>query len=122
MRLALQRRPSSYGALVVVDEAAVLHGTFILANLAETAFDTELNVLINAEDVARLHPPVFDVEHGLGIVMHSMQSDNEDRIVVVEDHVSLRILGVVRQRDVMMAYRRAVLNRAAKREIAPAGL
>lgn len=76
----------------VVDEAAVLHGTFTLANLAETAFDTELNVLINAQGVARLHLPVFDVEHGLGIVMHSMQSDDDGRIVVVDDHVSLGIL------------------------------
>ena len=91
--MALQRRASSYGTLFVVDEAGVLHGTFKLAYLAETAFGTEL-----------------DVEHDLGIAMQSMQTDGEDHIVLVDDHASQRFLGVVHQRDVTMAYRRTVLN------------
>lgn len=100
---------SSYGTLFVVDDSGVLHGTITLADLAETAFDTELDVLINAEDVARLHPPVLDVAQDLGIAMRAMQTADEDHIAVVEDRASQRFLGVVHQRDVMMAYRRAVL-------------
>ena len=75
--------------------------------------------MITAEGVARLHPPVFDVEHCLGIVMHSVQSDDDGRIVVVDAHVSLRILVVVRQRDIMMANRRAILiSRGKERDSA----
>lgn len=100
---------SAYGTLFVTDRDGGLHGTITLADLAETAFDTELDALINAQDVARLHPPLLESDQDLGFAMHSMQTSGEDHIAVVDNADSLHLIGVVHQRDVMMAYRRAIL-------------
>lgn len=104
-----QLSASAYGTLFVVDSDGGLHGTITLADLADAAFDTEIDILLNAQDVARLHPPTLMRSQDLGAAMRWMQADGEDHIAVVDDQVSLKLLGVVHQRDVMMAYRRAIL-------------
>ena len=96
-----------------------MHGTVTLADLAETAFDTELDFIINTQDVTRLHPPMIEIDQELGFAMRSMQTSGEDHITVVEDPVSLHLVGVVHQRDVMMASRYAIL--AARGEETDAG-
>ena len=105
---------SSYGTLFVVDGDGGLHGTITLSDLAETAFDTEIDALLNAQDVARLHPPTMQQKQDLGVAMRWMQAEGEDHIAVVDDPIAMKLVGVVHQRDVMMAYRRAIL--AARNE------
>ena len=100
---------SDYVTLFVIDRESGLHGTITLADLAETAFDTELGFLINAQDVARLHPPIIEIDQDLGFAMRPMQTSGEDHIAVVEDTVSIHLVSVIHQRHVMMAYRRAIL-------------
>lgn len=99
----------AYGTLFVVDADGVLHGTITLGDLADTAFDTEIDPLLNAQDVARLHPPVLECDQDLGAAIRRMQSEGEDHIAVVDDYDTMRLVGVVHQRDVMTAYRRAIL-------------
>ena len=99
-----------YGTLFVVDRAGILHGTITLGDLADTAFDTEIDLLLNAQDVARLHPPVLEPGQDLGAAIRRMQSEGQDHIAVVDDHDSMKLVGVVHQRDVMTAYRRAILG------------
>jgi len=107
---------ASYGTLYVVDPADGLHGTITLHDLADSAFDTEIDLLLNAQDVARLHPPVLEVGEDLGAAMQRMQTEEDDHIAVVQDQTSMRLMGVVHQRDVMMAYRRAILASRADEE------
>ena len=52
---------------------------------------------------------MLEIDQDLSLAMRSMQTSGEDHITVVEDPVSLHLVGVVHQRDVMMAYRRAIL-------------
>ena len=101
---------SDYGTLFVIDRESGLHGTITLADLAETAFDTELGFLINAQNVARLHPPILEIDQDLGFAMRPMQTLDEDHIAVVEDTISIHLVGVIHQRQVMMPYRRAILT------------
>ena len=46
--------------------------------------------------------------------MRWMQAEGEDNIAVVDDPIVMKLVGVVHQRDVMMAYRCAIL--AARNE------
>ena len=101
---------SDYGTLFVIDRESGLHGTITLADLAETSFDTELGFLINAQNVARLHPPILEIDQDLGFAMRPMQTLDEDHIAVVEDTISIHLVGVIHQRQVMMPYRRAILT------------
>ncbi len=107
-------RETPYGTLFVVDRDGMLHGTITLGDLAEAAFDTELDVLLNARDVARLHPPVLPLDADLGMAMELMQAEEEDHVAVVRDLESMRIAGVVHQRDVTLAYRRAIAETRAE--------
>jgi CIC family chloride channel protein len=100
---------SPYGTLFVVDKDGGLHGTITFADLSDTAFDTEIDILLNAQDVARLHPPTLESDQDLGVAMRWMQAEGEDHIAVIDNAKTQRLLGVVHQRDVMMAYRRAIL-------------
>jgi len=50
----------------------------------------------------------------LGVAMRWMHAEGEDNIAVVDDPIAMKLFGVVHQRDVMMAYRRAIL--AARHE------
>ncbi|MHA1108965.1 MAG: chloride channel protein, partial [Alphaproteobacteria bacterium] len=54
MREVLQAAP--HALLFVVNDDGTLHGTVTLADLADAAFDTSMDALINAADVARTHP------------------------------------------------------------------
>ncbi|MEC8370651.1 MAG: hypothetical protein VXZ99_07530 [Pseudomonadota bacterium] len=47
-------------------------------------------------------------KQGLGVAMRWTQAEGEDHIAVVDDPIAMKQVGVVHQRDVMMAYRRAI--------------
>lgn len=101
---------SRTGELFVVHGSGQLYGTIMLSDLSETAFDHEVDDLITASDVARLHPPVLaaaDLEAALAL----MQSTGEEHIAVVDNTGAMRVLGCVHQRDVMGAYNRGLLDR-----------
>ena len=103
-----------FGELFVIDEDGRLHGTVMLSDLADSAFDTELDNLLNAEDVCRNHPPVLAEEDDLEAAMALMDSVQESIVAVVDNHEDQRLTGYVRQRDVIRAYDRALMQARAE--------
>ena len=104
-----------YGELFVADGEGRLHGTITLADLAESAFDTTLDELLNAKDVCRHRPPVLTEQDNLEAAMALMDSVQEEMIVAVVDNKKQnRLRGYVRQRDVLRAYDRALLQARAE--------
>lgn len=105
-RVRTQLLYSHFGTVFVVDGEGVLHGTITLADLANSAFDTSLDLLLNALDVSRLHPRVLVAEDDLSRAFHLMETGGEDRVPVVESYETMKLIGIIHQRDVMTAYSR----------------
>ncbi|MDH5798729.1 MAG: CBS domain-containing protein, partial [Paracoccaceae bacterium] len=108
LRAMLQK--SRFGELFVVRDEGDLLGTITLADLSETAFDHDFDVLIRASDVARLKPPVLTVDATLDDALKVMHDSGEEHIAVISDRDSRTFVGCVHERDVMAAYNRALLE------------
>jgi len=108
IRRGLQK--AHHGALFVIDEEGRLHGSITLADLDDSAFDTELDMLLNAEDVCRPRPPVLAEQDDLEAAMALMDTVQEEIVAVVDDENENRLTGYVRQRDVVRAYERALMR------------
>lgn len=108
LRAALQA--SAMGRLFVVRADGELMGTVTLGDLSESAFDHGFDLLVNAGDVMRMHPPVLAVGDDLDTAIRVMRSSGEEHVAVVESPTSLRFLGCVHERDVMDAYNKALLK------------
>jgi len=78
--------------------------------MSETAFDTSMDTLLNAEDVSRLHPPVLEPHDMLEKAIRRMDAVHEEQIAVVRNTTSMEVVGVVRQVDVMNAYNAAIMK------------
>lgn len=109
-RVRAQLMRSHFGTIFVVDSDHVLHGTITLSDLSDSAFDTSMDTLLNAQDVTHLHPFALDVDDDLGKAFRLMESGGEDHVPVVENHDSMKLIGIVHQRDVMHAHSRAILG------------
>ena len=103
-----------HSELFVVTEEGALCGTITLADLADGAFDHSLDGVVNAGDVARLHPPSLEAGSDLNAALGTMQSTGEEHLAVVENHASMKLVGFVHEIDVMLIYNRALLE--ARRE------
>jgi CIC family chloride channel protein len=114
VRNALQK--SHYGEIFVVDETGRLHGTITLADLSDSAFDTELDAILNAEDVARRNPPVLTPKDTLDKAMSVMDAVDEEHIAVVHTENDMLVAGFVHQLDVVTAYNQAVLEARAEEQ------
>ncbi len=108
----LQSAP--YGELFVVDGQGRLHGTITLTDLFDSAFDTSMDALLNADDVSRHQPPVLTVEDNLEVAMTLMDTVQEPIVAVVADRETMRVAGYVRQRDIILAYNRALMRARAE--------
>jgi chloride channel protein, CIC family len=114
IRLMLQK--SDAGELFVVDDKGALFGTITLADMSEFAFDSELDQLVTASDVARRHPPMLAACDNLETAMMIMRDNGEEYIAVVEDIDNMKFVGFVREGRVMSAYNRALVeNRREER-------
>ena len=108
IRMVLQK--SDVGELFVVDNSGVLFGTITLADMSEFAFDTELDHLITASDVARRNQPLLTIDDDLENALKLMRDSGDDYIPVVENHKTMKFLGCVRQVRIMSAYNRALIE------------
>lgn len=102
------------GMLFVVDSERRLTGTITLAQLSAAAFDTTLDALVRAADIARPDPPMLEVDENLEIAMEAFADMDEPWIAVVENREDRKLLGVVHERDVLLAYQRALLRARAE--------
>jgi chloride channel protein, CIC family len=109
-RVRAQLMKSHFGTLFVVDRDGVLHGTINLSDLSDSAFDTSMDALLNAQDVTHLHPLVLDLDDDLGKAFRLMESGGEDHVPVVENHESMKLIGIIHQRDIMHAHSRVILG------------
>ncbi len=103
-----------YSELLVIDQNGALCGTITLADLSDGAFDHSLDGIVNAGDVARLHPPSLQANDDLNVALARMQATGEEHLAVVENNETRKLVGFVHEIDVMLVYNRALLE--ARRE------
>ncbi len=112
VRRQLQYSPT--GELFVLRGTGELFGTITLHDLHEVAFDPAVDHLINAGDVARVHPPVIEADDDLQTANKLIRDTGEHYIAVVEDHKSMKFVGTLFETEVMAAYNRALVEARAE--------
>lgn len=112
LREKLQSAP--HAQLFVVTVEGVLHGTITLGDLSGSAFDTSLDDVVNAADVVRTHPPVLTPDTDLDVAIKLMEDVHEEHIAVVESRETMKMIGVVHEVEVMLAYNRALMRARAE--------
>ena len=100
--------------LFVVRGDGTLFGTITLADLQETVFDPELDLLVNAADVARRHPPVLALGDTLEVALKKMMALGEEHLAVVEDEETMKLAGCVHENEVLLEYNRQLLRARAE--------
>jgi len=103
-----------YGVLMVVDQSNRLIGTIALADLGEIAFDTSLDGLVRAGDAARMSTKYLAADDDLEVAWQLCTETDESRFPVVENRESMILVGLIRERDVMLAYQQALLQARAE--------
>ncbi|MFA7431621.1 MAG: chloride channel protein [Rhodospirillaceae bacterium] len=103
-----------FGELFVVRGDGTLFGTITLADLQETVFDPELDLLVNAADVARRHPPVLALGDTLEVALKKMMALGEEHLAVVEDEETMKLAGCVHENEVLLEYNRQLLRARAE--------
>ena len=101
---------SAIGELFVVHADGALLGTITLADLSDAAFDHDVDDLVNAVDVARLHPPAVVIDDTLDTALRVVRENGEAHIAVVVDAPSQTFAGCLHENDVMAAYNRALVQ------------
>ena len=112
VRERLLRAP--HGQLFVVDGEGRPDGTITLADLSSYAFDTSDDDRLTAGEVARRNPQVIRAGEKIDKALAQMLETGEEHLGVLEDANSGRLVGVVHEVDVTLAYNRALME--ARRE------
>ncbi|MBI4184778.1 MAG: chloride channel protein [Proteobacteria bacterium] len=108
VRAKLQGAP--YGEVFATADDGRLIGTVTLADLGDAAFDTSMDDLLNAGDVARQNPPTLLAEETLEAALRLMEAEGEELVAVIDDRDRARLVGYVHEHDVMVAYNRALVE------------
>jgi CIC family chloride channel protein len=112
--LRAKLQASDTGELFVIKDDGELFGTITLADLSAAAFDHDVDNLINAGDVARVHPPILDLDDDLETANKVIRDSGEHYIAVVENHENMKFVGTLHETEVMSAYNKALV--AARHE------
>jgi len=112
LREKLQTAP--HGQLVVVDDEGVIRGTITLSDLSDAAFDHSVDGLLKAVDVMRTAPPVLTPDTDLDGALKLMEDVHEEHIAVVDHKSTMKLVGVVNEVEVMLAYNRALMRARAE--------
>jgi len=103
-----------HGTFVVLNDKENLIGTISFADLKHIGFDTGLDSLINARDVAHTQAPVLLLTDTLENVLEVMDVSGEAHLAVIASEQNNRVLGVVHHNDVLRAYNQALLEGQAE--------
>jgi len=103
-----------HGQLVVVDDDGIIRGTITLSDLSDAAFDHSVDSLLNAVDVMRADPPVLTPDTDLDGALKLMEDVHEEHIAVVDGKDTMKLVGVVNEVEVMLAYNRALMRARAE--------
>jgi CIC family chloride channel protein len=101
---------STTGELFVLHQDGELFGTITLADLSDIAFDHNVDNLINAGDVARVHPPVLNEGDNLETATKVIRDSGEHFIAVVENQDTNKFIGILYETEVMLAYNKALIK------------
>ncbi|MFP6771711.1 MAG: chloride channel protein [Alphaproteobacteria bacterium] len=104
----------THGTFVVVDDGDQLVGTISFGDLKHIGFDTTLDSLINARDVAHSQAPAPLLGDSLEEVLAVMDVSGEEHLAVIAANDDRRVLGVVHHREVLQAYSKALLQAQAE--------
>lgn len=108
VRERLQECP--VGELFVIRDTGDLYGTVTLADLSDSAFDHDFDDLVNAGDVARLHPPHLTMYDTLETALSMMTDTGEEHLAVVDNNLTMRYQGCVHHKELMAAYNQALVD------------
>ncbi|HSR71122.1 MAG TPA: chloride channel protein [Kiloniellales bacterium] len=104
-----ERLPGApWGELFVVDAEQRLRGIITFADMQEAAFDTSHDAEWVAGDVARGRPTVLGASDDLERAIQAYGASGEATLPVVESRESMRLVGVAREHEMMLAYHRAL--------------
>ncbi len=99
-----------YGELFVTDDENRLAGTVTLPDLSEMAFNDAYDNMMLAGDVLRERPPVVCAADDLEKALALLESESDGHIAVVDGIRTMRLIGVLHERDVLVAYHKSVLE------------
>ena len=108
IRVMLQNSKNS--ELFVVHEDGTLYGIITLADLSEFAFNSTIDDLLCASDVARTQLATLCEDDDLEIALKMLSEGEESRIAVVENKNNLVFCGYVTYACVAAAYNKALLE------------
>ncbi len=114
VRSRLQADPLGELFVVDADGSGKLVGIITLSDLGNAAFDTSRDDRLAARDVARRNAPTLPLSANLEEARKAMESAAEHQLAVVADAESQRLVGYVRDRDVMAAYNAALVQARAE--------
>jgi CIC family chloride channel protein len=115
LALVRERLPKApWGELFVIDAENRLVGTIAFSDLADAAFDTSRDEALVALDVARQHPTVLQVGEDIEAAIKVYRASGEVHVPVVDSMEEMRLLGVVHEHEVMLAYHRALQQARAE--------
>jgi CIC family chloride channel protein len=106
LRRLLQKAP--HGELFVVDKGGALIGTITFTDLRDAAFDTSLDDMIKAADLAQKDVPVLTASDSLQQALEIFERQDDPNIPVVRDRDGMVFLGLVHEREVILHLNRAV--------------
>ncbi|MHA1536372.1 MAG: chloride channel protein [Alphaproteobacteria bacterium] len=113
LRRRIVRAPS--GVVFVTDAEGRLEGMITMADLSEALFDLSLDKFVSAGEMAR--PPHDFVEAGISLdraVAAFGAAAKEPFLPVVESRRTMKLVGILTEREVMLAQQRALLKARAE--------
>ncbi|MEM7172954.1 MAG: chloride channel protein [Pseudomonadota bacterium] len=113
VRHELQEAP--WGELFVIEPDGRLTGVLTFTDLHEVAFDTSHDDELNAGMLARKRFPALQARDDLDTAVKLYSVTGEVHVPIVDDHSTMRMMGLAHEHEVMLAYRRA-LNEARAEE------
>ena len=96
--------------LFVLRNDGSLNGTISLGDLCEFAFDSTIDDLLFAGDVAQPQPIMLCEDDNLEVALKVLSESELGRIAVVKNFDNLAFIGYVTRADVLVAYNKALLE------------
>ncbi|HUT50645.1 MAG TPA: chloride channel protein [Alphaproteobacteria bacterium] len=112
LRRRIARAP--HGVLFVVDGDERLMGIIALSDMSDALFDHSLDKLIKANDLVRTPRTVLSQNNTLYEAMGAFGPAGDPYLAVVTDKETMRLVGVLLERDFMLAQQRAMLKARAE--------
>jgi len=97
-----------HGELFVVGDGGGLIGTITFHELRDVEFEDGDEPSHTAGDICRRAPPVLLASDSLNRALDIFERSEDPHIAVVEDRELCRLIGLVHERDVMLALNRAL--------------